>query len=195
MAVDHSGVSPLNREPPGVSWLRQPTSPFDVRIVHAARGVVVAVPTGRLDCDAVSRFRCAVAAEIDAGAATIVFDLSETSFIDATGLGVIVSAARSLGTDAVVLVVPHRGLRRTFLVCGLDRVLHVCETRDEALRDLPVAEPVAAPVAEPVAVSAKHHDHQPTAVADTEPRSGRGRGESFGTTKPRRLTKRTRCSP
>lgn len=177
MAVDPSGVSTLDRELLGVSWLRQPTSPFDVRIVHATRGVVVAVPTGRLDSDAVSRFRGAVGAEIDAGAATIVFDLSETTFIDATGLGVIVSAARRLGTDAVELVVPHRGLRRTFLVCGLDRVLHVCERRDEALRDMPPAEPVGPPpvepvatLAEPVATSAKHPDHQPTAVADTEPR-------------------------
>jgi anti-anti-sigma factor len=144
MAADPSSTTLGGDEPPDLAWLRLPEAPFDLQVLPVAPSILVAVLRGRIDHEASPRLRDAVTAGLDAGAATLVFDLSEASFIDATALGVIVSAARRLGPDAVVLVVPYRGLRRAFRACGLDRALRICETRDEALRGLPSVQPKAA---------------------------------------------------
>ena len=144
MAADPPNTTHGGDELPDVAWPRLPDAAFDLQVLPAAPSILVAVLHGRIDHEATPRLRDAVAAGLDAGAATLVFDLSEASFIDATALGVIVSAARRLGPDAVVLVVPYRGLRRAFRACGLDRALRICETRDEALGGLPGAPPKAA---------------------------------------------------
>ena len=143
MAADVSSTTLGSDGLPDVAWLRLPGSTFDLQIVQATPSDVIAVPRGHVGHDVAPRFRDAVAASLDAGGTTVVFDLSETSFIDPTALGVIVSAARRLGPDAVVLVVPYHGLRRVFRGCGLDRMLRICETRDEALRGLSGMEPAA----------------------------------------------------
>jgi hypothetical protein len=78
-------------------WLRLPGSTFDLQIERATPSVVIAVPRGHVGHDVAPRFRDAVAASLDAGATTVVFDLSETSFIDATALGVIVSPHAAWG--------------------------------------------------------------------------------------------------
>ena len=121
-----------------VSWLRQPESllPFAVELVQAARQTTVIVLQGEVDTNAASRFRNAVVAAIDGGARAIVIDLGAVSLIDGTGLGVIVLAARRLGFGALAVVLPYRGLGRIFRTCGLDRLLEIYETREQALRGL-----------------------------------------------------------
>ena len=120
-----------------VAWLRQPRLPFQVSLVRATQHTTVVVLQGEIDLHTVPRFRDAVAASVDEGARAIVIDLSDVSFIDATGLGVVVLAARRLGLGAVAMVLPHKGLVRIFRICGLDRLLDIYETREQALRGLP----------------------------------------------------------
>ncbi|MGD0997577.1 MAG: STAS domain-containing protein [Thermoleophilia bacterium] len=77
-----------------VAWLRLPRLPFAVRLERATKGITMVILQGEVDPHSVPRFRDAVAAGIDEGVTAIIVDLSDVSFIDASGLGVIVVAAR-----------------------------------------------------------------------------------------------------
>ena len=136
MAADPSSLDVEGVELPEVAWLRQPALPFGVQLVRVTQLVAVVVLRGEVDVRSASRFRDIVVATIEEGVRAIVVDLNAVSFIDGTGLGVIVLAARRLNPGAVAMVLPHRGLVRVFRMCGLDRLLDICETRDEALRGL-----------------------------------------------------------
>ena len=136
LAADPSSLDVEGVELPEVAWLRQPALPFGVQLVRVTQLVAVVVLRGEVDVRSASRFRDIVVATIEEGVRAIVVDLNAVSFIDGTGLGVIVLAARRLNPGAVAMVLPHRGLVRVFRMCGLDRLLDICETRDEALRGL-----------------------------------------------------------
>lgn len=118
------------------SWSRQAQLPFAVRLDSPGERVTVVTLKGEVDIHTASHFRDVITATISQGARAIVIDLTEVAFIDASGLGVVVVAARSLGPGAVALVLPHVSLIRVFRICGLDRLLEIYETRDEALRGL-----------------------------------------------------------
>lgn len=64
----------------------------------------------------------------------LVIDLSRVSFIDSTGVGVLVGAfkrVREIGTLAVVC--PQRSVRRVFEITGLTQVFVLHNTVEEAL--------------------------------------------------------------
>ena len=68
----------------------------------------------------------------------VLIDLSQVSFIDSTGIGVLVGGlkrAREAG-GALVLVCPVPRLRRVFEITGLLQALPMYQTRDEALEAL-----------------------------------------------------------
>jgi hypothetical protein len=46
-------------------------------------------------------------------------------------------AARRRGPGAVALVCPHAGIVRVFRICGLDRLLDLYDTREQAVHRLP----------------------------------------------------------
>ncbi len=74
----------------------------------------------------------------------VLIDLSQVSFIDSTGIGVLVGAlkrAREAG-GALVLVCPVPRLRRIFEITGLLQALPMYQARSEALSALDEAAPV-----------------------------------------------------
>ena len=95
---------------------------------------VVAV-TGEIDLFTAPEFKQRVSAPIDAGRTHVVVDLTETTFIDSTGLGVLIRGVERLNTEggrlAVVCVDPN--IVKVFEVTGLDRIFTIYSTRDEAL--------------------------------------------------------------
>ncbi len=109
-----------------------------MQLERARERIAVVVVQGEIDIHTAPRLLDAFAQGVDEGAQTVVVDLSEVSFIDAAGLGVIVVAARRLGPGAVALVSPHRGLVRIFRICGLDRLLDIYETRSQVVCGLPM---------------------------------------------------------
>ena len=71
------------------------------------------------------------------GATRLVVDMSATTFIDSTTLGVLLSVVKRVRPEggAVVLVCPDPNVKRIFEITLLDRVFAIVDTRDEALAE------------------------------------------------------------
>ncbi len=76
------------------------------------------------------------------GAGAVVVDLSDTTFIDSTTLGVLVGAVKRLRTTdgRLSLVCSDRNISKVFEITGLDRVFEIYPTREGALAGIGVAE-------------------------------------------------------
>ena len=68
------------------------------------------------------------------GATRVVIDMTQTTFIDSTTLGVLLSVVKRVRPEGgtVVLVCPDRNVRRIFEITLLDRVFPIVDTREEA---------------------------------------------------------------
>lgn len=90
---------------------------------------------GEVDLYSAPELKKRVLAAIDAGKTRIVVDLTKTTFIDSTTLGVLVGARKRLrareGTLAVVCPDPDK--LALFEMTGLDRVFSIHDDRDSAL--------------------------------------------------------------
>ena len=74
---------------------------------------------------------------IKGGHRHIVVDLSGIQFIDSVGLGVLVGVMKQLRPDGGIAVVcPNERMRSTFEATGLDDLLNVSDTYDEAVAAL-----------------------------------------------------------
>lgn len=107
---------------------------------------VVAV-RGEIDIFTAPEFKALISGAIDAGRDTVIVDLSAATFIDSSSLGVLISAHRRLNLrdGRLIICCDVREVRNTFAITGLDSVLSVVDTREEALSDPgPLAEPAAA---------------------------------------------------
>ena len=109
---------------------------FEIADRQVDDAYVVAV-TGEIDLFTVPEFKDRIAKAIDAGVATIVVDLTETTFIDSSSLGVLISAHRRLAGrgGSLRVVCTNDAIVKTFRITGLDGVLAVAGSVDEALGD------------------------------------------------------------
>ena len=94
---------------------------------------VVAV-TGEIDLFTAPEFKQRVAAPIDAGRTHVVVDLTGTTFIDSSSLGVLIGAHRRLRRQegSLVIVCSNDAIVKTFRITGLDSVFTIVSTLDEA---------------------------------------------------------------
>ena len=108
---------------------------FSVRSEPLGESAVVIVLTGDVDLYTAPRFEDELGRAIEGGSRHVIVDLTETTFIDSTTLGVIVSGLRRLRPHGaeLMLVLSDPDLRKIFQITGLDRVVPVCETRAAAL--------------------------------------------------------------
>ena len=89
---------------------------------------------GELDVATVPAFRAQLLPLVQASTPSVVVDLSDVHFIDSAGLRVIVDAltnARRRDGD-LRLACPDASLRRTFEITGLDQVLAIHTSVEEA---------------------------------------------------------------
>ncbi len=95
---------------------------------------VVAV-SGEIDLFTASEFKQRVMAPIAAGTQHIVVDLTATTFIDSSSLGVLIGAQRRLKARGGRLVVACdvEAIVKTFRITGLDSVFTLVPTVEEAL--------------------------------------------------------------
>src|SRR3954462_1862501 len=75
---------------------------------------------------------------IDSGKKHVIVDLSRVTFVDSTGLGILVGALRRLrsGRGTLALIVTDYDIERLFELTGLDGVFTMYRSRDEALEQL-----------------------------------------------------------
>jgi anti-sigma B factor antagonist len=102
-------------------------------------GYVVVTVAGEVDIATVAQLRERLAALAVSGV-PLVADLDQVSFIDATGLGALVGAAREAAEHgtSLHLVCAQPQTRRLFRVTGLDRQIPLAHDLAEVLRALGV---------------------------------------------------------
>jgi anti-sigma B factor antagonist len=98
---------------------------------------VVAV-RGEIDLFTAPDLKTMLLAAIDSGKSRIVVDLSETTFLDSTALGVLIGAVKRLRArdGALTLVNTDANIAKTFEITGLDQIFTISATRDEAIAAL-----------------------------------------------------------
>jgi len=92
---------------------------------------------GDADLHSAPELRERIRSAIDEGATTVVVDLSATTLIDSTSLGVLLAGMRRLREQdgQIRLVVPRPEVRRIFEITMLDRIFPLHDTQEEALAE------------------------------------------------------------
>ena len=100
--------------------------------------VTVLAVHGDADLHSAPELRERIRGAIDEGAKTVVVDLSATTLIDSTSLGVLLGGMKRLREQdgQIRLVVPRPEVRRVFEITMLDRVFSLHDTQEEALAEL-----------------------------------------------------------
>jgi anti-sigma B factor antagonist len=95
---------------------------------------VVAV-RGEIDLFTAPEFKQHVSAPIDAGVPHVVVDLSQTTFIDSSSLGVLIGAHRRLKLrgGSLVIVCENEPIIKTFRITGLDGVFTLVPSLGDAV--------------------------------------------------------------
>ena len=108
---------------------------FVVEVMDLSDRVSVIEVHGQADLHTASELRAAISDAIDRGAANLVVDLSEATFIDSMTLGVLLGAVKRLrptgGGVSVVCKDPH--IRRVFEITLLDRIFSLHPDRQSAV--------------------------------------------------------------
>ncbi len=111
---------------------------FDIKTEQLANDTYVISLAGEIDLYTAPEFKQQLLEVIGEGASVVV-DLTATTFIDSTTLGVLVGGLRRLRTadGRLTIVSSDPNITKIFEITGLDRVFDLTETRDEALSGLP----------------------------------------------------------
>src|SRR6476619_3044239 len=98
---------------------------------------VVAV-TGEIDLFTAPELKAALGETLESGRSRIVVDLSDTTFLDSTALGVLIGAVKRLRSrdGALVIVNVDQNIAKTFEITGLDQIFTILATRDDAIAAL-----------------------------------------------------------
>ncbi len=102
---------------------------------------VVAV-RGEIDLFTAPELKSALADAIEEGRSRIVVDLSETTFLDSTALGVLIGAVKRLRSreGRLTIVNVDDNIAKTFEITGLDQIFTIRSSRDDAVAALDAEE-------------------------------------------------------
>jgi anti-sigma B factor antagonist len=108
---------------------------FDIKTEQLGPDAYVISLAGEVDLYTAPEFKQQLLDAIAQGASNVVVDLSNTTFIDSTTLGVLVGGVKRLRTQdgQLSLVCSDRNITKIFEITGLDRVFQIYAARDEAL--------------------------------------------------------------
>ncbi len=108
---------------------------FDVKTEKLSNEQYVISLAGEVDLYTAPEFKQQLLEVIDQGGRDVVVDLSDTTFIDSTTLGVLVGGVKRLRTNEgqLSLVCSDRNITKIFEITGLDRVFTIHPTREAAL--------------------------------------------------------------
>ena len=96
---------------------------------------------GEIDLFTAPELKQVLAESIEAGRIRIVVDLTETTFLDSTALGVLIGAVQRLRSrhGALAMVNVDDSIAKTFEITGLDQIFTIVGTRDEGLEAVAAA--------------------------------------------------------
>ena len=116
--------------------MADPAPEFRIAVVHANGGTTLDI-AGDVDMATASELAARLEAVIDASTGDVTLDLIEVSFIDSTGLIVLVTAHRRLGAEGRRLIVrnPSMQVDRVLELSGVDGVLDVQRTTSSSAGD------------------------------------------------------------
>jgi anti-sigma B factor antagonist len=112
---------------------------LDITTEEAGAGIAVVGLTDEIDLYTCPEFKQELLRVIADGATFIVVDLTGTTFIDSTALGVIIRGVERLKQrdGRLVVVCADPNIVKIFEVTGLNRIFSVYGSRDEALAQTP----------------------------------------------------------
>jgi anti-sigma B factor antagonist len=115
---------------------------FSIEDRRIGDGAHVVAVSGEIDLFTAPEFKQRVTAPIAAGAERVVIDLTETTFVDSSSLGVLIGAHRRLKSlgGRLVIVCDTDAILKTFRITGLDGVFTLVSTVDAALDESTGAE-------------------------------------------------------
>ena len=111
---------------------------FDIKTEQLGDGAYVISLAGEVDLYTAPEFKQQLLEVIDQGGRDVVVDLSDTTFIDSTTLGVLVGGVKRLRPNGgqLALVCNDRNITKIFEITGLDRVFPIHSSRADALTAL-----------------------------------------------------------
>ena len=114
-------------------------APFQASASDLEGGVRLLEVNGELDLSTASQLEGPLEEAVAAAAAAVLIDLADCTFIDSTGIALVVrawqrvdAAAGNGGKGGLVLCCQNEQVRRVLEVTGLEHSLRVFATRDEA---------------------------------------------------------------
>jgi anti-sigma B factor antagonist len=114
------------------------SAPFAIQHRELDERTCVVSVEGELDLSTAPQLKWVLVDAFEAGRSWLIVDLSHTSFIDSTALGVLVGINRSLAPDGRLTVVcAKNALLRVFELSGMDGVFEIYATLDDALPSAP----------------------------------------------------------
>src|SRR5437667_10582392 len=116
---------------------------FDIKTEELGDSSYVISLAGEVDLYTAPEFKQQLLEVIAQGAKGVIVDLSSTTFIDSTTLGVLVGGVKRLRPNdgRLSLVCSDRNITKIFEITGLDRVFTIYPTRDEALAKTDASSP------------------------------------------------------
>jgi anti-sigma B factor antagonist len=115
---------------------------FDIQTEKVADDVYVIALTGEIDLYTAPEFKQQLLDIVGRGAKNVVVDLTETTFIDSTTLGVLVGGVKRLRPEGgqLSIVSSDRNITKIFEITGLNRVFPLHATRADALESVGIDE-------------------------------------------------------
>jgi anti-sigma B factor antagonist len=108
----------------------------DVHVEDAGPGVAILVVGGEVDYEVSPQLKARIMRAIKAGKRRLILDLSDVTFIDSTAIGVLAGAVERLdetGGGSLSVVSTHEKVIQIFEITGLDSVISVHPSREDAL--------------------------------------------------------------
>ena len=108
-----------------------------LEIKKSGRVTVVKSLENRMDAKVAVDFKTEIGRIVDEGDRWIVFDVSEITFVDSSGLGAIVSSLKMVGKEGdLVIAGAGETVLSLFKLTRMDRVFHMFATEKEAVEAL-----------------------------------------------------------
>ena len=114
----------------------------DVQVEDAGPDVAILVVGGEVDYEVSPQLKAHMMRALKAGRRRLILDLTDVTFIDSTAIGVLAGAVEKLdetGGGSLSVVSTHEKVMQIFEITGLDSVITLHASREEALAALAVA--------------------------------------------------------